>query len=215
MPRFSKIAKKSKIRANKTAGDDKKRKTPTNEDDVILSEPAAPKVPKQKTLTINELTPQALNVPPPVEGKGKEKLVEPPRPPKKPRHTKDPSTLVPPVTAPEADQKKTLKTQFLAELHSTAGDAGLTMATDYTKWLAQCMTSVASEVWDRLKTDQPNPLLSFGLMSSFIVSILTFDLFVFSLYNHHLLTSQLHFSVLYEHASVPHQCPDAIGFSEF
>ena len=143
MPRFSEIAKKPKSRAKKSTGDDKKRKTPPTEDDVILSEPAAPKVPKQKTLTINEPTSQALNLPPLVEGKGKEKLVEPPRPPKKPRHTKDPSTLVPPVTALEADQKKTLKSQFLAELHSSVGDAGLTMATDYTKWLAQCMTSVA------------------------------------------------------------------------
>ena len=46
------------------------------------------------------------------------------------------------------------------------------MATDYTNWLADCMNSVAPEVWDRLKSDQITPMLSFGLMSSFIVSIL-------------------------------------------
>lgn len=172
MPRFSEISKKPKTRAKKSTGDDKKRKTPPTEDDATLPEPEAPKVPKQKALSINEPTSLAPSLPPPVEGKGKEKLVEPPRHPKKSRHTKDPSPPVPPVIVPEADQKKTLKTQFLAELNSTAGDVGLTMATDYTKWLAQCMTSVAPEVWDCLKTDQPNPLLSFGLMSSFIVSIL-------------------------------------------
>ena len=64
-----------------------------------------------------------------------------------------------------------MKTQFLVKLNLVAGDVGLTMATDYTKWLAQCMASVAPEVWDHLMVDQPNPLLSFGLMSSFIVSI--------------------------------------------
>ena len=110
MPHFSKIAKKSKSRSKKTVGDDKKRKTPPTEDDAIMSEPAAPKAPKQKTLTIKEPTPQTLALPPPVEGKGKEKVVEPVRPPKKPRHTKDPSPPVPPVIVPEADQEKVLKT---------------------------------------------------------------------------------------------------------
>ena len=94
MPRFSEISKKSKSRAKKTAGDDKKRKTPLAEDDAIISEPAAPKVPKQKTLTINEPTPQASSLPPLIEGKGKEKVVEPPHPLKKSRYTKNPT---PPV----------------------------------------------------------------------------------------------------------------------
>ena len=112
-----------------------------------------------------------MALPPPVEGKGKEKVVEPARPPKKPRHTKDPSPPVPLMIVPEADQEKILKTQFLAKLNPAVGDVGLTMATDYTKWLAQCMASVAPEVWNHIMVDQPNSLLSFGLMSSFIVSI--------------------------------------------
>ena len=79
--------------------------------------------------------------------------------------------LVPPMIVPEADQEKILKTQFLAKLNPAAGDVGLTMATDYTKSLAQCMAWVALEVWNHIMVDQPNSLLSFGLMSSFIVSI--------------------------------------------
>ena len=98
-------------------------------------------------------------------------MEEPARPPKKPRHTKDPSPPVPPTIVPEADQEIFLKTQLFAKLNLAAGYAGLTMATDYSKWLGQCMASVAPEVWNHILVDQPNSLLSFGLMSSFIVSI--------------------------------------------
>ena len=93
------------------------------------------------------------------------------RPPKKPRQTKDPSPPVTPTIVPEVNQGKILKTQLFAKLNPAAGDVGLTMATDYTKWLGQCMTLVAPEVWNHILVDQPNSLLSFGLMSSFIVSI--------------------------------------------
>lgn len=105
MPRFSEIAKQQKSRAKKSDGDDKKRKTPPTEDDVVVPEPAAPKAPKQKPLVIKEQTPQTLALPPPIEGKGKGKMEEPARPPKKPRHTKDPSPPVPPTIVPEADQE--------------------------------------------------------------------------------------------------------------
>ena len=171
MPRFSEIAKQRKTRAKKSDGDDKKRKTSPTEDDTFVPEPASPKTPKQKTLTIKEPTPPTLALPPPVEGKGKQKVVEPARPPKRPKHNNDPPPSVPPMIAPEADQEKILKTQLFAKLNPAAGDAGLTMATDYSKWLGQCMASVAPEVWNHILVDQPNSLLSFGLMSSFIVSI--------------------------------------------
>ena len=171
MPRFSEIAKQWETRARKSDGNDKKRKTPPTEDDAFVPEPAAPKAPKQKSLVIKEPTPQTLALPPPVEGKGKQKVVEPARPPKKPKHNNDPPPSVPPVIVPETDREKILKTPFFAKLNPAAGDVGLTMATDYAKWLGQCMSSVASEVWDHVLVDQPNSLLSFGLMSSFIVSI--------------------------------------------
>ena len=45
------------------------------------------------------------------------------------------------------------------------------MFNDYAKWLGQCASSVAPETWDHILVDQPNSLLSFGLMSSFIVSV--------------------------------------------
>ena len=171
MPRFSEIAKQRKTRAKKSDGDDKKRKNPPTEDDVVVPEPAAPKASKQNSLVIKEPTPQALAPLPQVEGKGKQKVLESALPPKKPKHNNDPPPSVPPMLAPRVDQEKILKTQLFATLNPAAGDTGLTMATDYAKWLGQCMTSVAPEVWNHVLVDQPNSLLSFGLMSSFIVSI--------------------------------------------
>lgn len=111
-----------------------------------------------------------MDLPPPVEGKGKQKVVEPARPPKKIKHNNDPPPSVPPMIVPETDREKILKTQLFAKLNPAAGDVGLTMAIDYAKWLGQFMSLVASEVWDHVLVDQPNSLLSFGLMSSFIVS---------------------------------------------
>ena len=163
MPRFSEIAKQRKTTVRKSGGEDKKRKNPPTEDDAFVPEPAAPMVPKQKSLVIKEPTPQTLALPPPVEGKGKQKVVEPARPPKKPKHNNDPPPSVPPVIVPETEREKILKTQLFAKLNPAAGD--------YAKWLGQCMSSVASEVWDHVLVDQPNSLLSFGLMSSFIVSV--------------------------------------------
>ena len=168
MPRFSEIAKQRKSRAKKSEKEDKKRKTPPTEDDAFVPEPAAP---KSKSLTIKEPTAQVPSLPPPVEGKGKGKMDELARPPKKPRHTKDPSLPVPPTIVPEADQGKIVKAQLFATLNSAAGDTGFTMVNDYAKWLGQCMTSVAPETWNHILVDQPNSLLSFGLMSSFIVSV--------------------------------------------
>ena len=127
MPRLSELAKKTKSRAKK---DDKKRKTPPADDDVTLSDPVVPKIPAQEALSIKEPTTQAPSQPLPVEGKGKGTLVEPSRPPKKPRTIKDMSLPVMPANVPEAAKTRTLKTQFHAELHANAGDAGLTMATD-------------------------------------------------------------------------------------
>lgn len=103
MPRFSEIAKQQKTRSKKSVGDDKKRKTPPTEDDVFVPEPAAPKAPKQKSLVIKEPTPQTLSLPPPVEGKGKSKVVEPARPPKKPKHNNDPPPSVPLMLTPRVD----------------------------------------------------------------------------------------------------------------
>ena len=93
------------------------------------------------------------------------------RPPKKLRHTKEPSLPASPTIVPEANQGKTVKAQLFATLCPAAGDTGFTMFNDYAKWLGQCASSVAPETWDHILVDQPNSLLSFGLMSSFIVSV--------------------------------------------
>ena len=127
--------------------------------------------PKSKSLTIKEPTAQAPSLPPPVEGKGKGKMDELARPPKKLRHTKDPTPPVQSTIIPETNQGKTVKAQLFATLNPAAGDTGFTRVNDYAKWLGQCATSVAPETWNHILVDQPNSLLSFGLMSSFIVSV--------------------------------------------
>ena len=133
-----------------------------------MPEPAAP---KSKTLTIKEPTAQAPSLPPPVEGKGKGKMDEPPRPLKRLRHAREPSL---PASSPDASETapgRITKAQLHATLHPAAGDTGFTMFNDYAKWLGQCASSVAPDTWDHILVDQPNSLLSFGLMSSFIVSV--------------------------------------------
>lgn len=168
MPRFAEIAKQRKSRAKKLEKEDKKRKTPPAEDEAFVPEPTAP---KSKSLTIKEPIAQAPSLPPPVEGKGKEKMDELVRPPKRSRHAKESPLPVPSTIVPKANQGKTVKAQLSATLNPTAEDTGFTMVNDYAKWLGQCATSVAPETWNHILVDQPNSLLSFGLMSSFIVSV--------------------------------------------
>ena len=167
MPRFAEVARRKRTHSKKSEKDDSKRKTPPAEDDAFVPEPAAP---KSKSLTIKEPTAQAPSQPPPVEGKGKGKVVEPPRPLKTLRHTREPSLPASSPDASEAVTKRIAKPQLHAALHPAAGDTGFTMFNDYAKWLGQCASSVAPETWEHILIDQPNSLLSFELMSSFIVS---------------------------------------------
>ena len=171
MPRLTEIAKQRKPRSKKSGKEDLKRKTPPAEDDAFVPEPAAP---KSKSLTIREPTAQAPKLPPPVEGKGKGKLTEPPRPLKRLRHAREPSL---PASSPDTTETATetatariVKPQLHAALHPVAGDVGSSMFNEYAKWLGQCASSVAPETWEHILIDKPNSLLSFGLMSSFIVS---------------------------------------------
>ena len=168
MPRFSEVAKQKKPRSKKSEKEDQKRKTPPAEDEAFVPEPAAP---KSKSLVIKEPTVQAPSMPPPVEGKGKGKVVEPPRPLKRLRHAREPSLPVSSPVVPETTPGKTVKAQLHATLSPAAGDTGFTMFNDYAKCLSQCASSVAPETWSHILVDQPNSLLSFGLMSSFIVSV--------------------------------------------
>ena len=168
MPRFSEVAKQRRTRSKKPEKEDLKRKTPPAEDEAFVPEPAAP---NSKSLTIKEPTAQAPSLPPPVEGKGKGKMDEPPRPLKRLRHAREPSL---PASSPDASEiapGRIAKPQHHATLHPAAGDTGFTMFNDYAKWLGQCASSVAPETWDHILVDQPNSLLSFELMSSFIVSV--------------------------------------------
>ena len=171
MPRLTELAKQKKPRAKKSAKEDSKRKTPPAEDEAFVPEPAAP---KSKSLTIREPTAQAPKLPLPVEGKGKGKVDEPPRPLKRLRRANE---IPPPAspeevteTAPETVAKRIAKPQLHAALDPDAGDVGFSMFNEYAKWLGQCASSVASETWKHILIDSPNSLLSFGLMSSFIVS---------------------------------------------
>ena len=103
MPRLSEMAKQKRPRSKKSDKEDLKRKTPPAEDDAFVPEPAAP---KSKSLTIREPTAQAPKLPPPVEGKGKGKLTEPPRPLKRLRHAKEPSL---PASPPDATETTTAR----------------------------------------------------------------------------------------------------------
>ena len=168
MPRFAEVARQKRTRAKKSEKDDSKRKTPRPEDDAFVPEQTAP---KSKSIKIKEPTAQAPSLPPPVEGKGKGKMDEPVRPLKRLRHAREPSL---PASSPDASETapgRTAKAQLHATLHPAAGDTGFTMFNDYAKWLGQCASSVAPETWDHILVDQPNSLLSFGLMSLFIVSV--------------------------------------------
>ena len=99
MPRLSEMAKQKRPRSKKSDKEDLKRKTPPAEDDAFVPMPATP---KSKDLTIREPTAQAPKLPPPVEGKGKGKLTEPPRPLKRLRHAREPSLPVSPPDATES-----------------------------------------------------------------------------------------------------------------
>ena len=135
MPRLTEIAKQRKPRFKKSGKEDLKRKTPPAEDDAFVPEPAAS---KSKSLTIREPTAQAPKLPPPVEGKGKGKLTEPPRPLKRLRHAREPSLPASPPDATETTTARIAKPQLHAALHPVAGDVGFTMFNDYAKWLGQC-----------------------------------------------------------------------------
>ena len=171
MPRLTELANQKKPRSKKSVKGDLKRKTPPAEDEAFVPEPA---VPKSKSLTINEPTAQAPKLPRPVKGKGKGKVDEPPRPPKRLRRARELSLPASPAevteTAPETATKRIVKPQLHAALDPDAGDVGSSMFNEYAKWLGQCASSVASETWKHILIDNSHSLLSFGLMSSFIVS---------------------------------------------
>lgn len=161
-----------------------------------------PAVPKSKSLNIREPTAQAPKLPPPVEGKGKGKLTEPPRPLKRLRHAREPSLPVSPPDSTEPTTARIAKPQLHDAIHPVAGDVGFTMFNDYAKWLGQCASSVAPETWEHILIDQPNSLLSFGLMSSFIVSKFQCLILFFAFPYHFLDTNPSFFVVL----SLPCAC---------
>ena len=171
MPRLTELATKKNPRARKSAGEDPKRKTPPAEDEAPVPEPAAP---KSKSLTIREPTAPVPKLPRPVQGKGKGKMDEPPRPLKRLRRASEVPLPASPAevteTVPKTATKRIAKPQLHAALDPDAGDVGFSMINEYVKWLGQCASSVASETWKHILIDSPNSLLSFGLMSSFIVS---------------------------------------------
>lgn len=171
MPRLTDLAKQKKPRVKKSSKEDPKRKTPPAEDEAFVPEPAAP---KSNNLTIREPTAQAPRLPHPVEGKGKEKVDEPPRPLKRLRRASNLTLPASPAevaeTAPQTGAQRIANPQPRAVLNTDAGDIGFSMFNEYAKWLGQCASSVASETWKHLLADNSHSLLSLGLMSSFIVS---------------------------------------------
>ena len=178
MPRLTELAAKKNPRARKPIEEDLKRKTPPAEDEASVPESA---VPKSKGLTIKEPTVPVPKLPRPIQGKGKGKMEEPPRPLKRLKRASEtlpalPTTVtetvpeVVPETIPETATRKIARPQFHAALDPRAGEVGFSMVNEYVKWLGQCTSSVASDVWERLLMDNSHSLLSFGMMSSYIVS---------------------------------------------
>ena len=174
MPRLTELATKKNPRARRSAGEDPKRKTPPAEDEAPVPESAAP---KSKNLTIREPTAPAPKLPRPAQGKGKGKMEEPPRPLKRLKRASETSPALPvtvtatvPETVPETVTKRIARAQLQAALDPRAGEAGSSMINEYVKWLGQCASSVVSDTWERLLMDNSHSLLSFGMMSSFIVS---------------------------------------------
>ena len=170
MPRLTELATKKNPRARRSAGEDPKRKTPPAEDEAPVPESAAP---KSKGLTIREPTAPVPKLPRPVQGKGKGKMEEPLRPLKRLKRVSETPPILPAAvteTVPETATKKIAKPQLHAALDPRAGEVGFSMINEYVKWLGQCASSVASDTWERLLMDNSHSLLSFGMMSSFIVS---------------------------------------------
>ena len=100
-------------------------------------------------------------------------MEEPPRPLKRLKRVSETPPALPAVvteTVPETATKKIAKPQLHAALDPRAGEVGFSMINEYVKWLGQCASSVAPDTWERLLMDNSHSLLSFGMMSSFIVS---------------------------------------------
>ena len=110
-------------------------------------------------------------------------MVEPARPPKKPRRGVEHDLLS--IVNPGPSNRKEVKSQIHTHLDPSMGDSGATMVMDYTKFLNDACSTLTPDVLDRFKSDQATGgLVNFGLMSTLFASSLILQPFL-----HHSLSA--------------------------
>ena len=156
----------------------KDKETPTPIQEVPPSEPEdaevevpltrkSSKTPAAKGVTFKEPPPPAPTKLPEVEGKGKEKVIEPVSKKQKVAHT--PSL---PLAEPEIRFKVDVKRQLNLHAKSDPLGQGISMAS--LDRVVHVMNSLGGEIWDRLTDGSSEKLYEFGMHTAVVVSLTSF-----------------------------------------
>ena len=157
----------------------KEKQTPTPIQEVPPSEPEdaevevllvrkSYKTPATKGVTFKEPFPPAPTKVPEVEGKGKEKIIEPASKKQKVAHT-----LSLPLVEPEVRFKVDVKRQL--NLHAKSGPLGQGIAMASLDRVVHVMNALGGEIWDRLTDGSSEKLYEFGMHTAIVVSSTSFS----------------------------------------
>ena len=114
--------------------------------------------------------PEPKSLPAPVEGKGKGKLEEPSRPPKRQKLTpvREQRQVIP---DPEVITWREVDTREHLSLSINAGATGQAMCIDLMTRVARSLTTVSSDLWEHFKDNDTNAQLELGIHSHVVVCI--------------------------------------------
>lgn len=141
---------------------------PSEPDDVEEEVPLVrkkPKTPTEKGVTFKEALPPMKPKMAEVEGKGKEKVIEPT--PKKQKLTHTPSQ---PPAEPEVRFRVDIKRQL--SLHARAGPLGQGISMDSVNRVFHSMNILGGDIWDMITDENPANLNKLGIHTTVVVSLL-------------------------------------------
>ena len=127
------------------------------------------KTPAAKGVVFKVPPPPAPTKLPEVEGKGKEKVIEPVS--KKQKSTHTPSL---PLDEPEVRFKVDVKRQL--NLHGRSGPLGQGIAMASLDRAVHVMNALGGDIWDRLTDGSSEKLYEFGMHTAFAVSLASFSI---------------------------------------